>query len=119
MAKHGKKYLAAAAKIDENRWYKPDEAVKLVKETHYVNFDSTVEIHMRLGVDPRHADQQVRDRADIVIHDEFTSQAFQISIDNHVRPGITPPAAGEVGTDLKENEADHYREEPVSQVSSR
>jgi large subunit ribosomal protein L1 len=61
MAKHGKKYLAAAAKIDENRWYTPEEAVKLVKETHFVKFDSTVEIHMRLGVDPRHADQQVRD----------------------------------------------------------
>ncbi len=61
MAKHGKKYLAAAAKIDENHGYTPEEAVKLVKETHYVKFDSTVEIHMRLGVDPRHADQQVRD----------------------------------------------------------
>ncbi len=61
MAKHGKKYLAARAKIDENRWYNPEEAVSLVKETHFVNFDSTVEVHMRLGVDPRHADQQVRD----------------------------------------------------------
>jgi len=61
MAKHGKKYLAALAKIDENHWYAPEEAVALVKETHYVKFDSTVEIHMRLGVDPRHADQQVRD----------------------------------------------------------
>ena len=61
MAKHGKKYLAALAKIDENHWYTPEEAVALVKETHYVKFDSTVEIHMRLGVDPRHADQQVRD----------------------------------------------------------
>ncbi len=61
MAKHGKKYLAALAKIDENRWYTPEEAVALVKETHFVKFDSTVEIHMRLGVDPRHADQQVRD----------------------------------------------------------
>src|SRR5512137_1733214 len=61
MAKHGKKYLAAAAKIDENHWYTPEEAVKLVKETHFVKFDSTVEVHMRLGVDPRHADQQVRD----------------------------------------------------------
>jgi large subunit ribosomal protein L1 len=61
MAKHGKKYLAAAAKVDENHWYTPEEAVSLVKETHYVNFDSTVEVHMRLGVDPRHADQQVRD----------------------------------------------------------
>jgi large subunit ribosomal protein L1 len=61
MAKHGKKYLAALAKVDINHWYTPEEAVALVKETHFVNFDSTVEVHMRLGVDPRHADQQVRD----------------------------------------------------------
>ena len=61
MAKHGKKYLAAAAKIDENRSYTPEEAVALVKETHFTKFDSTVEVHLRLGVDPRHADQQVRD----------------------------------------------------------
>jgi large subunit ribosomal protein L1 len=61
MAKHGKKYLAAAAKIDENRSYTPAEAVALVKETHFTKFDSTVEVHLRLGVDPRHADQQVRD----------------------------------------------------------
>lgn len=61
MAKHGKKYLAAAAKIDENRNYSPEEAVALVKETHFTKFDSTVEVHLRLGVDPRHADQQVRD----------------------------------------------------------
>jgi large subunit ribosomal protein L1 len=61
MAKHGKKYLAAAAKIDENKWYQPDEAVGLAKDTAYTKFDSTVEVHMRLGVDPRHADQQVRD----------------------------------------------------------
>jgi large subunit ribosomal protein L1 len=61
MAQHGKKYLAALAKIDMDHWYAPDEAVKLVKETNFVNFDSTVEVHMRLGVDPRHADQQVRD----------------------------------------------------------
>ena len=61
MAKHGKKYLAAAAKVDENRAYPPAEAVALVKDTHFTKFDSTVEIHLRLGVDPRHADQQVRD----------------------------------------------------------
>ncbi|MGE5224741.1 MAG: 50S ribosomal protein L1 [Omnitrophica WOR_2 bacterium] len=61
MAKHGKKYLAAAAKVDPNHWYTPDEAVALVKDTTITKFDATVEIHMRLGVDPRHADQQVRD----------------------------------------------------------
>ena len=61
MAKHGKKYLAAKAKVDENQLYEPKAAVSLVKETSTTKFDATVEIHMRLGVDPRHADQQVRD----------------------------------------------------------
>jgi large subunit ribosomal protein L1 len=61
MAKHGKKYLAALAKIDPNRSYTPEEAVALVKDTSITKFDATVEVHMRLGVDPRHADQQVRD----------------------------------------------------------
>ena len=61
MAKHGKKYLAAKAKVNENQAYEPKAAVSLVKETSVTKFDATVEIHMRLGVDPRHADQQVRD----------------------------------------------------------
>lgn len=61
MAKHGKKYLAAAAKIDQEKLYTPKDAVALAKGTSTVKFDATVELHMRLGVDPRHADQQVRD----------------------------------------------------------
>lgn len=61
MAKHGKKYLAAAAKIDQEKLYSPKDAVALAKGTSTVKFDATVEVHMRLGVDPRHADQQVRD----------------------------------------------------------
>ena len=60
MPKHGRKYLEAAAKIDRNKLYSPEEAVALVKETTVVNFDATIEVHMRLGVDPRHADQMVR-----------------------------------------------------------
>lgn len=61
MAKHGKKYLEALKLIDETRTYNPKEAVSLVKKTSTTKFDATVELHMRLGVDPRHADQQVRD----------------------------------------------------------
>lgn len=57
---HGKKYLEAAAKIEEGRLYLPDEAAQLVKETAFTKFDATVEAHLRLGIDPRHADQQVR-----------------------------------------------------------
>lgn len=61
MAKHGKKYLEAAAKVDRSQNYTPEQAIKLAKDTNVASFDSTVEIHIRLGVDPRHADQQVRD----------------------------------------------------------
>jgi large subunit ribosomal protein L1 len=63
MAKHGKKYLAAAEKINREKDYEPREAIALAKDTSTTNFDATVEIHLRLGVDPRHADQQVRDVA--------------------------------------------------------
>lgn len=61
MAKHGKKYLQALERIDREKLYEPEEALRLVKETSITKFDSTIEVHMRLGVDPRHADQQVRD----------------------------------------------------------
>jgi large subunit ribosomal protein L1 len=61
MAKHGKKYLAAKAKIDSNTYYEPRKALELVKETAYTKFDATVEVHLRMGLDPRQADQQVRD----------------------------------------------------------
>jgi large subunit ribosomal protein L1 len=61
MAKHGKKYLEALSKVDRDKLYTPEEAVALAKETSFTKFDGTVELHMRLGVDPRHADQQVRD----------------------------------------------------------
>lgn len=61
MAKHGKKYLAASAKIDREHQYSPSEALTLAREVSTAKFDETVEVHIRLGVDPRHADQQVRD----------------------------------------------------------
>jgi large subunit ribosomal protein L1 len=60
MPKRGKKYQEAASKVDRLKLYDPREAIELVKEINYTNFDATVEVHMRLGVDPRHADQQVR-----------------------------------------------------------
>jgi large subunit ribosomal protein L1 len=60
MAKHGKKYLEAAKLVDRERLYPPAEAAELVKQTTTVGFDATIEVHLRLGVDPRHADQMVR-----------------------------------------------------------
>lgn len=60
MGKRGKKYLEAAKKVDHEYLYEPDEAIKLAQETSFVTFDATVEVHLRLGIDPRHADQNIR-----------------------------------------------------------
>jgi len=60
MPKHGKRYLEVAGLVDRTKVYSPDDAVALLKETAKVDFDPTVEAHVRLGVDPRHADQMVR-----------------------------------------------------------
>jgi large subunit ribosomal protein L1 len=60
MPQHGKKYLEAEKQVDSEKLYQPQEAVSLLKKINYVKFDPTVEIHMKLGVDPRHADQMVR-----------------------------------------------------------
>ncbi|MDN5364149.1 MAG: large subunit ribosomal protein [Eubacteriales bacterium] len=60
MPKRGKKYLEAAKQVDRNVLYEPQEALELVKKIAPAKFDETVEVAVRLGVDPRHADQQVR-----------------------------------------------------------
>lgn len=60
MAKLAKNQAAALAQVERHRRYQPGEAVALAKQAHYAKFDETLELHVRLGVDPRHADQQVR-----------------------------------------------------------
>ncbi len=61
MARHGKKYFEAINKIDRDQVYDPVEAIKVLKSVSYANFDETVEVHVRTGLDPRQADQQIRD----------------------------------------------------------
>ena len=61
MAKHGKKFLEASKKIDRQKYYSVKEAIDLAKETSVTKFDSTIEVHMKTGLDPRQADQQIRD----------------------------------------------------------
>ena len=60
MAKHGKKYVEALKLVDRTKLYEVQEAMELVEKTAVRNFDETIEVAVRLGVDPRHADQQVR-----------------------------------------------------------
>ncbi|HEU5438951.1 MAG TPA: 50S ribosomal protein L1 [Ktedonobacterales bacterium] len=63
MPQHGRKYTEAAKLVDEDKLYTPTEALELLKKVSYTKFDATVELHMKLGVDPRHADQMVRGTA--------------------------------------------------------
>ena len=60
MRRHGKKYRAVAQRVDRALRYQPRQAIELVKTSAYAKFDETVEVAVRLGVDPRHADQVVR-----------------------------------------------------------
>ncbi|MFU8795885.1 MAG: 50S ribosomal protein L1 [Dehalococcoidia bacterium] len=60
MAKHGKKYQEASKLVDGAKAYSPEEAIGLAKEASFAKFDETVELHLKMGVNPRSADQQVR-----------------------------------------------------------
>jgi large subunit ribosomal protein L1 len=60
MARRGKKYREALEKVDRQRLYEPQDALELAKEVSYAGFDASVDLHIRLGVNPRHSDQQVR-----------------------------------------------------------
>ncbi|MHC9401938.1 50S ribosomal protein L1, partial [Staphylococcus epidermidis] len=60
MAKKGKKYQEAANKVDRTKYYSVEEAIKLAKETSIANFDASVEVAFRLGIDTRKNDQQIR-----------------------------------------------------------
>ena len=60
MVKHGRKYLEVATQVDRTRAYPPQEAVELSKKSAPASFDETVELHLRMGLDPRNASQQVR-----------------------------------------------------------
>lgn len=94
MPKRGRKYQEAAAKVDREQLYTKDEAVKLVKETAYTKFDPTVEVHMRLGVDPRHADQQVRD---VVVLPHGLGKTVRVLV---FAEGEDARAAEEAGADI-------------------
>lgn len=61
MARHGKKFLEAKQQVDRDQLYDPTEAFKLLKSVSFAKFDETVEVHIRTSLDPRKADQQIRD----------------------------------------------------------
>ena len=60
MSKHGKSYNVVEAQLDREKLYDPTEAIEIFKNHPIAKFDETFELHLRMGVDPRHADQMVR-----------------------------------------------------------
>jgi large subunit ribosomal protein L1 len=103
MAKRGKKYRAVADKIEVGRQYNPEEAVALVKETSYAKFDATVEVHMRLGVDPRQADEQVRD---VVVLPHGLGKQVKVLV---FAQGDAARAARDAGADVVADSDDMYK----------
>ncbi|MBO8126535.1 MAG: 50S ribosomal protein L1 [Firmicutes bacterium] len=90
----GKKYQEALKKYDRDAVYSPQEAIKLVKELASANFDETVEVAIRLGVDPRHADQQVRGT---VVLPHGTGKTVRIAV---FAKGEKAKEAEEAGADI-------------------
>ncbi|MFH0942029.1 MAG: 50S ribosomal protein L1 [Chloroflexota bacterium] len=60
MTEHGKKYQTAVKQLDPNMAYAPEQALELAKQVHYAGFDETVELHLRMGLDPRNSAHQIR-----------------------------------------------------------
>jgi large subunit ribosomal protein L1 len=98
MAQRSKAYRAAAEKIDANKLYEPKDAVALAKESNPVKFDATVEVAMRLGVDPRKADQMVRGTVNLPHGTGKTARVIVFAQGAKAEEAVAA-GADEVGTD--------------------
>ena len=96
--KRGKKYTEKAKLIDPEKLYAPDEAIKLAKEASFVKFDETVELHLRTGLDPRHADQQIRGTA-LLPHGLGKTVRVLVFAEGEAARLATEAGADEVGGD--------------------
>lgn len=94
MAKQGKNYLAAKAKVDSEKLYSSREALELAKETSSTKFDSSVEVHIRTTLDPRQADQQIRD---VVVLPHGLGKTVRVLV---FAQGEGAAAAREAGADM-------------------
>ena len=92
--KHGKKYNASAKLVDRTRLYEVEEALDMAVQTKIAKFDETVEVHVRLGVDSRHADQQVRGA---VVLPNGTGKTVRVLV---IAKGDAARAAEEAGADF-------------------
>ena len=91
MPQHGKNYVNAVKRVDPEIVYSPIEALKLVKELHYAKFNETVEVHLRTGLDPRQADQQVRD---VVVLPKGLGKSVKVLVFAQGEAAVAARAAG-------------------------
>ena len=98
MTQHGKNYRKVAEQVDRSRLYSPLDAIKLAKQTSTVKFDPTVEVAMRLGVDPRKADQMVRGTVNLPHGTGKTARVIVFAAGAKAEEAVGA-GADEVGTD--------------------
>jgi large subunit ribosomal protein L1 len=98
MAKRGKNYAAVAEKIDREKAYDPKEAINIVKEGSFTKFDETVEVHIRTGLDSRHADQQLRGTI-VLPHGLGKGQRVVVFAEGEAARIAEQAGADEVGSD--------------------
>ena len=77
--KKGKKYLEKEKLVDREISFNPNKAFELVKETGFARFDESIEVHFKLGIDPRHSDQQLRGTVVLPNGDIITVQCYEFS----------------------------------------
>src|SRR3954454_13840347 len=96
----GKKFEDAAKRVDRLKLYQPQEAIELIKELAFAKFDETVEVHIRTGVDPRHADQVIRGSPSVAAGTGKTRRVIAFAQGDKVREAeeAGPDVAG--GEDL-------------------
>jgi large subunit ribosomal protein L1 len=99
MAKRGRKYREAAAKVDPQRTYAPTAAMRLVKETVTTSYDPTIDVSVRLGVDPRKADQMVRGSVSLP---HGTGKSVRVAV---FAEGAAATEAEEAGADIVGSDA--------------
>ena len=107
--KHGKKYVESAKLVDKTKLYDPAEALEVAVKTATAKFDETVEAHIRLGVDSRHADQQVRGA---VVLPNGTGKSVRVAV--FAAKAVTEAKAGKIEYRLDKTNIIHC---PIGKVS--
>ncbi|OGJ51556.1 50S ribosomal protein L1 [Candidatus Peregrinibacteria bacterium RIFOXYB2_FULL_32_7] len=100
MKKHGKKYRSAAEKIEKNKFYNLNEAVELIPQISTTAFDASIEIHMNLGIDPKKAEEQIRNTVSLPHGTGKTLKVIAFVTDDKIKEAMDNGAIKAGGKDL-------------------